>query len=313
MKILITGGAGFIGHNVVARLEQLGHECSVLDNQTDYGLVNGNEMQRLHQERRQLYQAPLHRIDLGRNDTNVDWMVSHYQPEIIIHLASFPRQKVVSANPRWGSDVMMGGTMSLLEAAKNHGVQRFVHVSSSMVYGDFSENVDEHAVCRPQGQYGIMKLAGEWLVQDYARKGFFDYTIVRPSAVYGPRDMEDRVVSRFLTAAMRGETLRVKGQDERLDFTYVDDTVAGIVAAALDPVAANKTYNVTRGQAHTLLDAAKLAVEIVGRGEIEIQRKDSEYPSRGALCIDRARSDLGFVPQVDIAEGFRRYYEWLKQ
>lgn len=313
MKILITGGAGFIGHNVVARLEQLGHECSVLDNETDYGIVEQHELRPLLAERRQLYQAPQHRIDLGTNDANIDWMVGHYQPEVIIHLASFPRQKVVSANPRWGADVMMSGTMGLLEAARTHGVRRFVYISSSMVYGNFLEDVDEDAECRPIGQYGIMKLAGEWLVKDYARRGCFEHTIVRPSAVYGPRDIEDRVVSKFLTAAMRGQPLRVKGINERLDFTYVDDVTAGIVAAALEPLAAGRTYNITRSQAHTLLEAAQLAVATVGRGEIEIQNKDAEYPSRAGLRIDRAREDLGFIPQVDMQEGFQRYYEWLKK
>ena len=313
MNILVTGGAGFIGHNVVARLEQLGHSCSILDNQTDYGVVPAEEITALHEERKSLYQAPLHRIDLEGAGGNVEWMVKRYQPDVIIHMASFPRQKVVSANPRWGADVMMGGTMSLLEAAKAHGTKRFVYISSSMVYGDFTQDIGEDDPCNPIGQYGIMKLAGEWLVKDYARRGCFDYTVIRPSAVYGPRDIEDRVVSKFLTAAMRGHKLKVKGVNEMLDFTYVDDAVAGIVAAALDPNAANRTYNITRSASHTLLEAAQLAIETVGQGEIEIQDKDAEYPSRASLKIDRARDELGFIPQVDIQEGFRRYYEWLKR
>jgi len=312
MNILVTGGAGFIGHNVVARLEQLGHSCSILDNQTNYGIVPAEEITALHEERKSLYQAPLHRIDLEGTGDSVDWMVKRYQPDVIIHMASFPRQKDVSANPRWGADVMMGGTMSLLEAAKAHGTKRFVYISSSMVYGDFTQDIGEDDPCNPIGQYGIMKLAGEWLVKDYARRGCFDYTIIRPSAVYGPRDIEDRVVSKFLGAAMRGGKLKVKGVGEMLDFTYVDDAVAGIVAAALDLNASNRTYNITRSASHTLLEAAQLAIETVGRGEIEVQDKDAEYPSRASLKIDRARDELGFIPQVDIQEGFRRYYEWLK-
>jgi nucleoside-diphosphate-sugar epimerase len=310
-KILVTGGAGFIGHGVVARLEQLGHKCVILDNRTNYGIVSSEEMITLHAERSALYQAPVHAIDLADNDSNVEWIVRHYQPDTVIHLASFPRQKVVTANPRWGSDVMMGGTMSLLESARMHGVKRFVYISSSMVYGNFVQPVSEHDACNPIGQYGIMKLAGEWLVKDYARHGNFDYTIVRPSAVYGPRDIEDRVVSKFLTAAMRGETIRVKGANEMLDFTYVDDAVAGIVAATLDPQGANSTYNITRGASHTLLEAAELAVSIVGQGNIEIHDKDPAFPSRAGLKIDRARQELGFIPQVDLREGFQRYYEWL--
>lgn len=313
MNILVTGGAGFIGHNVVARLEQLGHSCSILDNQTNYGVVTPGEMKALHEERKDYYRAPLHRIDLEGAGENVDWMVKRYQPEVIIHMASFPRQKVVSANPRWGADVMMSGTMSLLEAARAHGTKRFVYISSSMVYGDFTQDIGEDDPCNPIGQYGIMKLAGEWLVKDYARRGCFTHTIIRPSAVYGPRDIEDRVVSKFLGAAMRGEKLKVKGVGEMLDFTYVDDAVAGIVAAAIDPKANNRTYNITRSASHTLLEAAQLAIETVGRGEIEIQSKDAEYPSRASLKIDRARNELGFIPQVDITEGFQRYYDWMKK
>jgi nucleoside-diphosphate-sugar epimerase len=311
MKILVTGGSGFIGHNVVARLEQLGHEVSVLDNQTTYGLVPEQEMQSLHKERRQYYTANIHRIDLGNSHESTEWMVKHYAPEIIIHLASFPRQKVVSANPRWGSDVMMGGTMTLLEAAKTHGVRRFVYISSSMVYGDFTEDVSEDDACHPIGQYGIMKLAGEWLTKDYARRSGMEYTIIRPSAVYGPRDIEDRVVSKFLIAAMQGQPLKVKGATEMLDFTYVDDAVAGIVAAALDSNAKNQTFNITRSASHTLLEAAQLAIQVAGGGQIEIQDKDAEYPSRASLKIDRARELLGYIPVVDITEGFRRYHEWL--
>jgi len=313
MKILVTGGSGFIGHNVVARLEQLGHEVSVLDNQTNYGIVPEEEMRSLHEERRQYYRANIHRIDLAHSRESTEWMVRHYAPEIIIHLASFPRQKVVSADPRWGSDVMMGGTMTLLEAAKTNGVRRFVYISSSMVYGDFTQDIGEDDDCKPIGQYGIMKLAGEWLTKDYARRTGMEYAIIRPSAVYGPRDIEDRVVSKFLTAAMRGQTLRVKGASEMLDFTYVDDAVAGIVAAALDSNAINQTFNITRSASHTLLEAAQLAIKVAGNGHIEIQDKDAEYPSRASLKIDRARELLGYIPTVDITEGFRRYYEWLRK
>jgi nucleoside-diphosphate-sugar epimerase len=206
---------------------------------------------------------------------------------------------------------MSQGLLNLLEAAKKHAVKRFVYISSSMVYGDFTDDVREDAECRPQGQYGIMKLAGEWLVQDYSRRGFFDHVIIRPSAVYGELDVEDRVISKFLLSAMRGGVLTVNGAEETLDFTYVDDAANGIVAAALSDSTSNRTYNITKSHSWTLLTAAKLAVEIVGRGTIEVQDKNADFPSRGALNIDAARKDFGYNPQVDIKEGFHRYYEWL--
>jgi nucleoside-diphosphate-sugar epimerase len=180
-----------------------------------------------------------------------------------------------------------------------------------MVYGDFKDDVTENAVCNPQGQYGIMKLAGEWLVKDYSRRGCFNHTIIRPSAVYGPLDVEDRVIAKFMLTAMRGGVLNVNGAGETLDFTYVEDAADGIVAAALSDNTNFNTYNITKSHSRTLLDAANLAVKIVGKGSIEVRGKDVDFPSRGALNIDAARKDFGYNPKVDVEEGFERYYEWL--
>jgi len=181
-----------------------------------------------------------------------------------------------------------------------------------MVYGDFKDDVKENYECKPQGQYGILKLAGEWLVKDYSRRYGIGHTIIRPSAVYGPLDVEDRVISKFMLTAMRGGTLKVNGAGETLDFTYVDDAADGITAAATSPNAVNKTYNITKSHSWSLLKAAELAVEIAGSGTIECRDRDLDFPSRGALNIDAARGDFGFNPQVDVEEGFRRYHEWFK-
>ena len=312
-KILVTGGLGLIGHNVVRRLLDLGHEVSITDTRTNYGLVPQDELDYLMGER--LKKIPemglrTHRIDIA-DQSGIDWLIKHYQPDTVIHMASFPRQKVVNVNPMMGSRAMSEGLLNLLEAAKNNHVCKFIYISSSMVYGDFTDDVTEDAQCRPQGQYGIMKLAGEWLVRDYSRRGLFDHVIIRPSAVYGELDVEDRVISKFLLTAMRGGTLKVNGASETLDFTYVEDAADGIVAASLNPTANNKTYNITKSHSWSLLDAANLAVKIVGRGTVEVRDKDADFPSRGALNIDAARKDFGYDPQVDIEEGFQRYYEWL--
>ena len=156
-----------------------------------------------------------------------------------------------------------------------------------------------------------MKLAGEWLVKDYARRTGMEVVIVRPSAVYGPLDVEDRVVAKFMLTAMRGGELSVNGPDEALDFTYVTDLAAGIVQAALSDSAAGNTYNLTRSHAVTLLEAAETIVEIVGSGTIRVNDRDLNFPSRGSLNIDAARRDLNFNPTVNVAEGFERYYESL--
>ena len=311
MKVLVTGGAGFIGHNVVRQLEQQGHECIVIDTCTDYGFIPKEELTYLIDNRLKRINTQIKKIDI-REATFVDTIFKTYEPDVVIHMASFPRQKVVEQNPVLASDVMSTGLINLLEYSKAYNVKKFVYISSSMVYGDFNTDVLEAHPCKPQGQYGIMKLMGEKLVEDYSRRGAFDYTIIRPSAVYGEWDVEDRVVSKFMTMAMRGETLRVKGADEVLDFTYVEDTAQGIVLAATQDVANGKVYNITRSdeQQYTLKDAAELAIKIAGKGSLEIADRDLSFPKRGRLSIMQAQRDLGYSPQVGVEQGFQRYYDW---
>ncbi len=312
MNILVTGGLGLIGHNIVKKLTARGHNVVVYDNCTNYGIIPQDEIDHLIRERKKLIgNVEIHEMDILQGSM-FDYLLPHHNIESIIHLASFPRQKVVNANPTWGSTVMSTGLLVLLEAAVKHGVRRFTYASSSMVYGDFEDYVTEDAECRPQGQYGILKLAGEWLVKDYTRKHGIEHTILRPSAVYGPLDVEDRVISKFLLTAMRGGILKVNGIKETLDFTYVDDAAQGFVDATLSEKAANGTYNITKSHSTTLLAAAEMAVKLAGQGAIEVKDKDADFPSRGALDITKARRDFGFDPKVDVAEGFQIYYDWLK-
>ena len=312
MNILVTGGLGLIGHNVVKRLQDMGHLVSIMDTKTNYGIIPQDEIDYLMDERKKKIAVDSYIYDRDISDaSSVDHVFNVEQPEIVIHMASFPRQKVVNANPAWGSRVMSEGLLNLLEASDKYDVRKFIYISSSMVYGDFTDDVTEDAVCKPQGQYGIMKLAGEWLVKDYSCKTNLVHTIIRPSAVYGPLDVEDRVIAKFMLTAMRGGTLNVNGASETLDFTYVEDAADGIVAAALSDNTENKTYNITKSHSRTLLEAAQLALKLAGGGTLVVKDKDKDFPSRGALNIDAARRDFGYDPKVDVEEGFERYYEWL--
>ena len=314
MKVLVTGGAGFIGHNVVRLLEQQGHECIVIDTCSDYGFIPKEELTYLVDNRLKRINTQIRKIDI-REGVFVDTIFKTYQPDVVIHMASFPRQKVVEQNPVLASDVMSSGLINLLEASKKHSIKKFVYISSSMVYGNFETDVDETAQCNPIGQYGIMKFMGEKLVEDYSRRECFDHVVIRPSAVYGEWDVEDRVVSKFMTKAMRGETLKVNGPDEVLDFTYVEDTAQGIVLAATKEAANGNIYNITRSEQRqwNLKDAAELAIKIAGQGSLEVAPRDLSFPKRGRLDISRAVRELGYTPQVDVEQGFQRYYDWYSQ
>ena len=310
-EILVTGGLGFIGHNVVQLLEKHNHECLVIDSCTTYGIIPQTELDFLINERKQLISSQSVKVDIKSYNTKS--LIQKFQPDTIIHLASFPRQKVVLQNPTLGSDVMITSLLALLETAKENNVKKFVYISSSMVYGDFKNGVDELSSCRPIGAYAIMKYAGEKLLQDFANRTGISYTIIRPSAVYGERDVNDRVIAKFMISAIRNETLNVRGENEILDFTYVNDLAYGIVTAATEDIANNKIYNMTRCNPKlcTLLNAAEQIVGIAKSGKICVTNKDTNFPSRGLMSNAKARKDLDYSPKTNIEEGFKKYYDWL--
>lgn len=315
-KILVTGGLGFIGHRVVAELESAGHDVVITDTRTGYGIIPQAEIDWLIAERRQAIQTDrIYTIDIA-DQSGMDWLIRTHRPSTVIHMASFPRQKVVNTNPQWGSRSMSEGLLNLLEASSKNQVQKFVYISSSMVYGDFLEDaysgITESHATNPRGQYGIMKLAGEWLTRDYTQRTGMAHAIIRPSAVYGPLDVEDRVVSKFLITAMRQGIIQVNGGNESLDFTYVDDVARGIAQAAISDNAWNTTYNITRGRARTLTEAAQLSINIALGGSMRINPADNNFPTRGTLNTSRAQLDFGYEPSIDIEQGFRTYYGWLE-
>jgi len=313
MKILVTGGAGFIGHGVVAKLEKQGHEVCVIDNFTNYGIIPEQEIKSLHAERlARLKTTSIHHADI-KNYHDISQVFEECRPDVVIHCAAFPRAKVVDANPTEGCAVLTSGLINLLRASERWKVRRFVYISSSMVYGDFNLIGYEDMKCEPKGIYGILKLAGESLTRDHCERANLDYVILRPSAVYGPLDVEDRVVSKFLTAAIQNKEIVVHGRDELLDFTYVDDCVRGIVRAANSFNSSGRTYNITRGQGRTLLEAAEIAIKVAGGGRIKLADADPTFPSRGTLSNMRAGQDFGYHGRVDIEQGFQTYYEWLQR
>jgi len=119
------------------------------------------------------------------------------------------------------------------------------------------------------------------------------------------------VISKFLLTAQRNGALNVNGKKEYLDFTYVSDAAQGIADASVSGNTSNTTYNITRGHARSLLEAAELSVAIAGQGQVQINMPDINFPTRGQLNIQRAQLDFEYRPQVDIEQGFRLYYDWL--
>jgi UDP-glucose 4-epimerase len=190
--------------------------------------------------------------------------------------------------------------------------ERLVYVSSSMVYGDFVRvPVQEEDAKDPREVYGSMKLSGELLVRAFGRLFNIEYAIVRPSAVYGPTDNNRRVLGIFLENALLRKTLIVRGADNALDFTFVDDTAHGMLCAALHPKAAGKAFNITRGHGRTILEGANIIAKLVPGTRIEVQEHDKRMPVRGTLDVTRATTEIGYVPKMNIEDGLARYHAYL--
>ena len=315
-RILVTGGLGFIGHKVVEKLQALKHTADVVDVLTTYGMLDKEELAYLYNERlkRISKDTQVHKIDIAEIE-QLNSVFEQAKPDYVIHLASFPNDKLARGNPVEAAHTMCQGLANVLENSVRHNVKKILYVSSSMVLGSFSDETsptgaNEFHNTDPTGTYAIWKRAGEQLLQQCHKEHGLDYTTVRPSAVYGPLDNGNRVVAKFLINAMRDKKLSVNGDTESLDFTYVDDLADGIIGALLR--GNTGIYHLTRGQGITIKQAAEIVVSIVGKGSVEIKEKDKNQPSRGTLDISKAKRDFEFNPKTDIEEGVKLYYEWIK-
>ena len=312
-KILLSGGLGFIGSTIVRKLENTDHETVIIDNQSDYdGAIDREELQRLMKWRKDSFQFPptTYTNDIV-NTLSMNTIFANEKPDIVIHLAAFPRLKVVKRNPQLGCDVILKGLINLLEASVKNGIKRFVFISSSMVYGDWEYECNpEDAITNPVEPYGIMKLCAENLVKNYKKLYDLDFVIVRPSAVYGPYDIVDRVLSKFISLAKQNKPIIINGKDLALDFTHVDDVAHGIYLASTHKNAANETFNITRGVAISLINASDIIKFHTGsKSSVIIKERDELYGVRGSLDISKAKNLLGYNPEIDLKDGLKTYIE----
>ena len=313
MKILVTGGKGFIGSKIVEMLSNDGHHLIVVDNHDTYDIMTTEELHKLYDWRTRNWKAK--NVTLINGDV-LDRLVClkafSHNPDIVIHLATYPRAKIVDRDPILGIPKVINTTTNLLWHAEKFGVRKFVYVSSSMVYGDFVDGMKEDGKTKPKNIYGEAKLTGERLVKLFAKRDNLNYNIIRPSGVYGPGDMPDRVVSKFFDKAMNNQPITLHNGENKVDFTYRRDAARGIVLAALSPVA-NVSFNITAGKATSLRTLSEKIIALTGsESEIEDIGDHMLYPMRGTLDIGRARDLLNYEPEFTLDEGLASYYDWLK-
>ena len=181
-----------------------------------------------------------------------------------------------------------------------------------MVYGDFQDGMKEDGRTKPKNIYGEAKLTGERMVKLFSKRDGLNYNIVRPSGVYGPGDMPDRVVSKFFQKAMNNEDITLHNGANKVDFTYRRDAARGIILAALSPVA-NVSFNITAGKATSLRTLAEKIVKITNsKSDIQDIGNHELYPMRGTLDISRAKDLIGYEPEFTLDQGLKNYYDWLQ-
>ena len=322
-KITVLGGAGFIGHNLTIELKKIGYKCQILDS---LGVNNLKAKKHTNVRNKQLFKQVLrerfrllkqNKLNLIlkdlKSDTGFTKMIKKFNPDIIIHLAAVSHANISNIDPEYTFENSLRPLINTLEVARKTK-SHLIFFSSSMVYGNFNgKKVTESTKCDPIGIYGNLKLAGEMMVKSYSHVFGFPYTIIRPSALYGERCVSRRVGQVFIENALQGKNLIINGDgEEKLDFTYIDDLVHGVIRVLKSKNSRNQIFNLTFGQGRKMLDLIKILKKNFPSIKIKFNKRDKLVPKRGGLNINKAKNLIGYKPKFPIEKGYQKYINWYK-
>jgi UDP-glucose 4-epimerase len=299
-RILVTGAAGFIGAEVVAALAARGDVVTALDLGLSPRLAALVERHDVAFRPCEISEWPLllHAFERAR-------------PEAVVHCAAVVGVVNAAAAPLATLRVNVEGMLGVLEAMRLFGVRRMVNLSSEEIYGPFDAVcITEEHPCRPVWPYGISKHAAEQLARDHARAHGAEIVHVRTSWVYGPGLPRPRVPKTMVDAAVEGRALHLPtGADFRVDHTYIEDAVQGILLCLDKRTHRFDAYHIASGTAPSLADIAAILRELVPGADIQVGPGEYSFvpglqPVRkGALDVTRARQELGYLPRFDIRAG----------
>ncbi len=303
-KILVTGGAGFIGSTLVDRLIADSHQVTVLDN-----LVSGKK-EYINS------QATFWQIDILDNS-----LVERFKEEefdLVYHLAAQIDVRKSVDDPVFDNQVNVLGGLNILEACRQSGVKKIVFSSTGgAIYGETDElPTSEYAPAYPLSPYGINKLTFEKYLNYYYQIFALNYTILRFANVYGPRQYkggEAGVIAIFTEAAARDGLCHLYGDGlQTRDFVYVDDVVEAMIRASL--IDCRGEVNIGTGKETNLLEMIKVIEEVSGK-KLQLKQEEAKAGEqrRSVLLNSRALETLNWQAQVDFKEGVRRAYQWIKQ
>jgi UDP-glucuronate 4-epimerase len=312
--VLVTGGAGFIGSHLCERLLKENHRVLCLDNFDPF--YDPNIKKRHVEEIRKQYPGQFELVleDI-RNQEHMSAIFKTNRIGLVVHLAARAGVRPSLADPLLYQDVNIRGTVTLLEACKIHGTQRFLFASSSSVYGEnqrvpFSEGDLD---IQPISPYGATKRAGELLCYTYHHLYGMDVACIRIFTAYGPRQRPEMAIHKFTRLIDQGEKVPFYGDgSSRRDYTYIDDLLEGILAATQN-LKGFEVYNLGQSQTTSLKEMIALIEKALGKkAKIEPLEAQPGDMSRTFADITKARERLGYHPAVTIEEGIQRFVDWYK-
>ena len=302
---VITGAMGFIGHNLTKLFLEKKWRVMMIDDLSLHKdlYITKYRMESIQSEHCEFINTSCH------NTYDITNKMRDNNANVIIHLASIPNQKTASEMPQIAVSSIVANTLNMASIADSLNI-RIVHASSSMAYGNFTSFPQiEDAILRPINLYGTLKAHSEDIIKLISK----NYMIIRPSAVYGNGDSFDRVIAKWILLALENKDITVHDASSMLDFTHVNDLIKGIFAAATSTHYQNETYNITRGQARSLGEAALIVKEMTkSKSHIVYSESEADCPVRGSLDISKARRELNYQPRVDIQDGIESYINWVR-
>ena len=308
LRFLVTGGAGFIGSELVRQLAALGTRVHIVDN-----LVNGRRenVEDVLSDRVELTVADIRdRVSMSSLLRDID---------IVFHLACLGVRHSIHS-PVENEEVNAAATLELLEAARRSGAKRFVYISTSEVYGMVTTvPVAEDHPTWPMTIYGASKLAGEAYTRSFWHQFDFPTIVLRPFNAYGPRCHHEgdsgEVIPRFMLRCLAGQPMVIFGDGEQTrDFTFVSDTAAGILAAGLSDNAVGQTINLGNGKAITITRLATMIRDVLGKPDAEIRYAERRPGDVLRLLSEssKARDLLNFKTTVSLRDGLVCLRDWYR-
>lgn len=328
-RVVLIGGAGFIGHNLAIKLKQLGAEVSIIDgmqvnnflsliDNTDNlphpELSNAMIMERM----KLLKNAKINlKVQDARNYHAISNLLTAIDPQVIIHLSAVSHANRSNKDPYSTFDHSFLTLENTLDCARSRSsnVEQFIFFSSSMVYGNFKgDQAHEDDNCEPLGIYGALKYSSEKIIIAYNQVFDLPYTIIRPSALYGERCISRRVGQIFIENALFNDDIVMSDNgSEALDFTYIEDLVDGIVKCIGNKKAFNQVFNLTYGSACSVSDMANIIKNYFPNVNLHNVNRDKLMPKRGTLNVDKAKDLINYNPSWPLEKGYPKYIKWYSE